>query len=408
MKRNRSIELRVGAFVMTALLVGGSIAFVIGNQRNVFKAKTTYTAIYEDVGGLRPGSPVRVAGVTVGTVTAVEFNDQGTITVGFTIIDSARDLIVGTPEECTAERRETRQDLRDQHGAAIRRALSDGEEPPVFEPVPLCSVSTIGSKGMLGDRLIDISVGRGLAQWDPEMPLPNGEEGGLTAMLDAAGDTLSSVSGVASNMRLATDPLADQRFTEDLKNTAHNLAEITGMLANGEGAAQRLMTDPAMGDEVAATLLSFRRTSDELARTARNIRAITEELRSGDGTAHEILYGSSGTEAMTNIGRAADEVAVILHDVREGEGTAHDVLYGNTADDLLANLTSASADFAAITADVRAGRGTIGGLLQDPSIYEDVKRLVGDLQRNEILRALVRYSIRRDEAVERVDVANEE
>ena len=52
---------------------------------------------------------------------------------------------------------------------------------------------------------------------------------------------------------------------------------------------------------------------------------------------------------------------------------------------------------AAITDDVRAGRGTIGGLLVDPSIYEDVKRLVGDLERNDILRALVRYSIRRDE-----------
>ncbi|MEM9864220.1 MAG: hypothetical protein AAF938_21655, partial [Myxococcota bacterium] len=45
-------------------------------------------------------------------------------------------------------------------------------------------------------------------------------------------------------------------------------------------------------------------------------------------------------------------------------------------------------------------RGTVGGFLTDPSIYEDVKRLVGDLQRNDILRSLVRYSIRRDEAVE--------
>jgi phospholipid/cholesterol/gamma-HCH transport system substrate-binding protein len=57
-----------------------------------------------------------------------------------------------------------------------------------------------------------------------------------------------------------------------------------------------------------------------------------------------------------------------------------------------------------ITGDVRAGRGTVGALLRDPSVYEDIKRLVGDLRRNEILRSLVRYSIRRDERVEPVEV----
>jgi phospholipid/cholesterol/gamma-HCH transport system substrate-binding protein len=64
---------------------------------------------------------------------------------------------------------------------------------------------------------------------------------------------------------------------------------------------------------------------------------------------------------------------------------------------LIENLTAMSQDLRLIVADVRAGRGTIGGLLVDPSIYEDVKRLVGNLERNEILRALVRYSIREDE-----------
>jgi len=82
--------------------------------------------------------------------------------------------------------------------------------------------------------------------------------------------------------------------------------------------------------------------------------------------------------------------------VREGNGMAHELIYGEDGGELMTHLNAASADLASITADVRAGRGTIGGLLTDPSIYEDVKRLVGDLQRNDILRALVRYSIRRD------------
>ena len=62
------------------------------------------------------------------------------------------------------------------------------------------------------------------------------------------------------------------------------------------------------------------------------------------------------------------------------------------------NATNAVGELNTILRNIREGRGTIGALLTDSTIYEDVKRLVGDLQRNEILRALVRYSIRNDEA----------
>jgi phospholipid/cholesterol/gamma-HCH transport system substrate-binding protein len=75
----------------------------------------------------------------------------------------------------------------------------------------------------------------------------------------------------------------------------------------------------------------------------------------------------------------------------------HELLYGDEAGDLVSNLTAISADVRAIVADVRAGRGTIGGLLVDPSIYEDVRRIVGNVERNDILRSLVRYSIREDQ-----------
>jgi len=33
----------------------------------------------------------------------------------------------------------------------------------------------------------------------------------------------------------------------------------------------------------------------------------------------------------------------------------------------------------------------------DPTIYEDIRSLVGNVERNEVLRALVRYSIKADE-----------
>jgi len=49
-------------------------------------------------------------------------------------------------------------------------------------------------------------------------------------------------------------------------------------------------------------------------------------------------------------------------------------------------------------ANLEKGRGTVGGLMVDPSVYEDLKVLLGNVERNKALRALVRYSIRRDES----------
>ena len=68
-----------------------------------------------------------------------------------------------------------------------------------------------------------------------------------------------------------------------------------------------------------------------------------------------------------------------------------------------------SDDLRAIVHDVRQGKGTLGALLVDPSVYEDIRALVGNVERNEVLRALVRYSIKADEGkaqAPRVDAAH--
>jgi phospholipid/cholesterol/gamma-HCH transport system substrate-binding protein len=77
-------------------------------------------------------------------------------------------------------------------------------------------------------------------------------------------------------------------------------------------------------------------------------------------------------------------------------------------DQLAGDLSGMSGDLRAILADMRQGKGTLGALLVDPSVYEDLKMLLGNVQRNQALRALVRYSIRRDAPeVEVVDPAPE-
>jgi phospholipid/cholesterol/gamma-HCH transport system substrate-binding protein len=92
------------------------------------------------------------------------------------------------------------------------------------------------------------------------------------------------------------------------------------------------------------------------------------------------------------------EIHKDLQAIREGNGLAHAVFYGDdSSQHMMTNLNAMSDDLRAIVGDVRQGRGTIGGLLMDPTVYEDIKGLVGNVERNEVLRALVRYSIKADE-----------
>lgn len=351
-----SSELKVGIFVTAALVIGGIIVFVIGNRSAMFASKVRYEAVFDEVDGLRGGSPVRIAGIDVGTVEEVRFGEDGQIHV---IVE-----------------------VREDSSAFVREG----------------STASIGSKGLLGDQLVEITIGQG-EQLPPGSVIPTSEESMLTSFL---GETGRDAEGVVRNVNRATeglaDTLGDPEVQQDIRQIVSNVEELTRLAQEHDGTVRRLLTDPSMADDVQGALRGVRGTSTELNRTVRSVRRIVNEVERGDGTAHQIIYGEQGAQLLASLAMAAGEIATILRDVRTGDNNAHQLLYGEEAGDLISNLTLASADLRAITADVRAGRGTIGGLLVDPSIYEDIKRLVGNLQRNDILRSLVRYSIRQDQA----------
>lgn len=354
MGSGRSLELRVGIFVTLALLVGSGVVFTLGNQSSLFASRRHYHAIFGNVDGLRPGATIRMAGIDVGTVSSVTLRGDGRCDVVLGVVDAHTHFI-------TAESR-----------------------------------ATIGSKGLLGDKLVEVTPGTG-----PELPdqgeITTSEGGGIFGALATAGDAIDEARPAIANIRRLTETLAEEQLQQDIRDIAHNFAELTRMVREDDGTVHRLISDPELADSIESTLGSVRVATAELAATSRNIRAITGEIRSGDGSVHDLIYEDGASVLVANLADTAGEAASILRDVRTGDGNAHELLYGDSAGDLITNLTAMSEDLRVIIADVRAGRGTLGGLLTDPSIYEDIRRVVGNLERNEILRALVRYSIREDE-----------
>src|SRR4029450_4536940 len=71
-------ELRVGVLVIASLIVlGVTILYVGSGGTSPFAPKYTIKAMMSDVNGLKPGAPVRLGGVEVGTVTKVEVAPEG-------------------------------------------------------------------------------------------------------------------------------------------------------------------------------------------------------------------------------------------------------------------------------------------------------------------------------------------
>jgi phospholipid/cholesterol/gamma-HCH transport system substrate-binding protein len=133
--------------------------------------------------------------------------------------------------------------------------------------------------------------------------------------------------------------------------------------------------------------------------TLAEVRQVAARVRSGPGFTHDVIYGDGPQKEVAAFGFAANEIGNTLKGIRESESLTHDALYGGKGSGAKAldNVAAITEDLRAITAGIRAGKGTVGALLVDPSVYEDMKLVLGNVERNDVLRALVRYTIKQDE-----------
>jgi phospholipid/cholesterol/gamma-HCH transport system substrate-binding protein len=172
------------------------------------------------------------------------------------------------------------------------------------------------------------------------------------------------------------------------------------------------MHDENEANRLSNTIANLERMSARLDRVLAGVDEAVARVNEGPGLAHEVIYGESGSHALAQVGGAADELGKTLAGIRTGNGLAHGLLYGASDGDsvlgnqLASDLSGMSTDLRGIVSDLRQGKGTLAALMVDPSVYEDLKMLLGNVQRNQALRALVRYSIQRDDGRSGVEVVD--
>jgi phospholipid/cholesterol/gamma-HCH transport system substrate-binding protein len=355
-KDDKKTALRVGVFLFVALVLTAVGVISLGGKSGLFERKTTLYVHFADINGLVPGSPVRLAGLDVGTVKRIEFSKD---------LDS----------------REARVEL------SIKRQF--------LERIRSDSRAVIDSKGLLGDKIINITLGTqqapGLHDGDT---LKTKTSASIEQLANKIDEAITSITQVSHSAGELMTEVASPQVRTDISRIVHSVAGIMEEVESGDGVVHRIVYDRRYADDVAGILEETHMTLSHLRGAVMRVEKVVSEVQTGDGTAHQLIYGKEGAQALTQVRDATTDLAALVRAVREKNGLLHTLIYDEKDAQLLQQWTELSERVNRITANVEKGRGTIGGLLVDPSVYEDMKTILGNIERNVLLKALIRYTIK--------------
>jgi phospholipid/cholesterol/gamma-HCH transport system substrate-binding protein len=356
--KKRDSELRAGAFLLVGVVVLTAAIFLLGKKSALFSRTTDLFVNFEDSSGLVEGAEVRLAGLEVGTVRAISFP----------------------------------QDLKRKE-ARVRLVV----QTKFMERIRADSQAFIDSKGLLGDKVVNISIGDPSAATLGEgATLKTGKTASFESIAANVGQAVESVAHISEAVEEVVVDERLPRLQADLSRVAASLAGILAEVEHGSGLVHRLIYDPSYGDNAQAILAETRAVAEKANRATARIDAILAEVEQGDGTMHELVYGEDGRRALASLGLAADEIKDVVREVKQGHGVLHTLVYEEGHTNFLRELNEMSVTLNRIVSDIDKGRGTLGGLLRDPTVYEDLKTLLGKVKRNVLFKALVRFTIEED------------
>ena len=325
-------ELRVGVVVLLSLF---TLAFAIlsigGGGGRAFGSHYQVKALMNDVNGLKSGSPVRVGGVEVGTVTGVDFagGESGMVEVTMRLDRRVKDRVTTESEATLGSLGLLGEKAVDITSATLGPPVEDGGYLAAATEDPFKGLLTDASSSTAHLRRIlsRMDAGEGLigkALRDDELYLRMTDVSlrlqGVLAKLESDGGPLGrlvndpemsrglstsvkALESVATRLESGQGALGaltrDEELARDLKSLTSRLNEVTGRLQRGEGAAGKLLQDEA-----------FARRLDG---TFSHLDTVLARLERGEGTAGKLLRDD---ELHENLNAASKELRSLLAEIK--------------------------------------------------------------------------------------------
>jgi phospholipid/cholesterol/gamma-HCH transport system substrate-binding protein len=317
MPRTRSLawaELKIGLVSIFAIVMASLLIFFLTAPTGFFWQRYSIKTVIANSAGIREGAPVRLAGVVVGSVTALDF--------------------IGDRVEVTM-------------------VVGKGNQPRITDS----SLASVGSVSLLGDSAIDISSASGgtpVPEWGYVRSAP--ATGSLGDVTQRAGATLEEMTGLLEDVRAGRGTLGrlvtDEALYQEMTRLVAAAEEVAANINRGRGTLGRLASNPAAARSLEASL--------------EDLQAMTARIRAGEGSLGKLLQDDALARSLTSMTSNLDSVTARIN---KGEGTAGKLV---TDDQLYTRLNSMADRLDRVMATLQKGDGTAGQLLHDKQLYENM------------------------------------
>ncbi len=325
MPRTRSLawsELKLGVLTIAAIVVAAITIFSVMGSKGFFWQRYNLKTRFPNVAGLKAGSPVRVAGMEVGSVTDVVFaGDQ--VDVIFEVNKSVR------PRVTTNSR------------------------------------AVLGSVSLLGLGAVDITAatdGTPIPEWGY---VPTGRTAaGLSDVTTQASEGISELTGMIKDLRGGKGAVGKLLTEDKLYNSLHEFVnaagDVTKTIRSGKGSVGKFINDPAIANSLQGSLT--------------NLETMTKRINAGRGSFGKLVNDEAFANSLTG---ATDNLRALTDRLNRGEGTAGKLV----TDPALYNQLKSLADRLDLLAKrLNDGEGTLGQLLKDRQLYENMNGAVNDVR----------------------------
>ncbi|MGH7334383.1 MAG: MlaD family protein [Candidatus Rokuibacteriota bacterium] len=382
--RERWVRIRVGVFVVSALLAFIAVIYVLGARARLFETRYTVHADFIEVGGLREGATVRLAGVQIGRVTGVN--------------------------------------LAPEPGGKVRVDLTIGRQ--FADRIRKDSVARLETQGLLGDRLVEITAGTAAAPTvQAGEVIDSADPMDIARLVGEGAQTMKSVTALAESLRVTTESINQSKVVQETTATVgaaravtDRMGRILDRVERGPGLAHSLLYDEPLALAQVNTLIA-------------TLESVVARVERGEGAVGVLTSEQSGSAARRLVA-AMDRVALMVERPQDEEGLLPGLLfdpkYRPVLEDLKVvarnlrevsdrvvggrgllgslvrddpddgvqqasqDLRIALANLRSITEKINEGEGTLGALVVDPTVYDRLAAVLDGANRSLLLRSLIR------------------
>jgi phospholipid/cholesterol/gamma-HCH transport system substrate-binding protein len=296
MEKSTGRTIRLGIMVITGTLLFTVAVYLIGQKQDMFSNTFQLKVIFSNVNGLQPGNNIRFSGINVGSVMGVTIQNDSTIEVVMRVREDVRPFIK-------------------------RNALV-----------------TIGTDGLMGNMIINITPGKG------DAPIVENNE------------LLRSYSRVKTDDILKTLNMTN----ENAAMLTRSLLDVVENIQHGKGTLSYLVYDTMLRINLFQSINNLQNATKKTNELLADMQGMARDIESGKGLAGYLLRDTvtSGRlietmtelhQASANIQQSTDSLKVFIQQLNNQKGSLNalvaDTTMARNLKETISNLNKGTAKF---------------------------------------------------------------